>query len=636
MNRLAGPGINLDQLKAIDLAGFVFSHYGFRVSSGGAALCPFHEDKKPSLSVFQRNGNWGWKCHGCDCGGTILDFVMKKEGICLSDAARRVMEIEGVRQELRTSIKENFDIVRVHSYTDGNGQETWQKVKLSDGTFRCRRKKGGRWVYNLKGIARLPYRYDKIKDERGIVITEGERDADTLAAICVPATSGPSGKDSWPEEFTPLFSDKEVRIIYDVGQDEAALVVARKLSAVTPYVFILKVPLPNREDDITDYLGQFPNNDAKRDAFLEILAKEEPFDPPPAAAPAAFGKKAFLGSLQGFFIAEIPENEPLIENLLGREEFLYVGGVKHSHKTSLLMSLGLFFASGKSPWLTFPVPKPGRFLMVQQELGEHEFRKRLRAAILYGGFDPSVLDRFFPFTGTGDPIKIMTEEGFSRLEDLVKKFYPLDILALDPQASFCTGKENDDMAQAVLRDRLNLLKTKYRIGIVMSHHFSSKRPAGSLDAPTELGGWFRGHTCLSDAADAQVGLHRLPGQRTNPNLPRAYENYNQVEVTLRNGKWPPRFAVEFDERSFLMGLSNVWQEAGFRIPVGNVREVCDAHGGSILLADLIVYYVAQIGEISAPTVKNAVNREVAAGLIETERAKGKGSPILIRSKGNKP
>ena len=73
-----------------------------------------------------------------------------------------------------------------------------------------------------------------------------------------------------------------------------------------------------------------------------------------------------------------------------------------------------------------------------------------------------------------------------------------------------------------------------------------------------------------------------------------------------------------------------------RIPVGNVREVCDAHGGSILLADLIVYYVAQIGEISAPTVKNAVNREVAVGLIETERAKGKGSPILIRSKGNKP
>ena len=628
--------MNLDQLKAIDLAGFLYRHYGLRANGSGLVLCPFHEDTKPSLSIFQKNGTWGWKCHGCGAKGTLIDFIMKKEDIGLPEAVKRAMELEGIRQEPPQGPKTKPDIVRIHSYTDAEGHETWQKVKLSNDTFRCRRKDGDGWVYNLNGVVRLPYRYDKIKNEPGVVLTEGERDADTLAALGFPATSGPSGKDSWPDELTPLFRDKEIRIIYDVGQDEAALVVARKLSAVTPHVFILKVPLPNREDDITDYLGEFPNNDSKRDAFLEILAKEVPFDEPPVAAPATFGKKAFLGSLQGFFIAEIPENEPLIENLLGREEFLYVGGVKHSHKTSLLMSLGLFFASGKSPWLTFPIPKPGRFLMVQQELGEHEFRKRLRAAISYGGFDPSVLDRFFPFTGTGDPIKIMTDEGFSRLEDLVKKFYPLDILALDPQASFCTGKENDDVAQAVLRDRLNFLKTKYRIGIVMSHHFSSKRPAGSLDAPTELGGWFRGHTCLSDAADAQVGLHRLPGQRTNPNLPRAYENYNQVEVTLRNGKWPPRFAVEFDERSFLIGLSNVWQEAGFRIPVGNVREVCDAHGGSILLADLIVYYVAQIGEISAPTVKNAVNREVAAGLVETERAKGKGSPILIRSKGNKP
>jgi hypothetical protein len=294
------------------------------------------------------------------------------------------------------------------------------------------------------------------------------------------------------------------------------------------------------------------------------------------------------------------------------------------------MGLALSFAAGKSPWLNFRIPKPGRVLMVQQELGEYEFKKRLQAALSFGGFDISVRDRFFTFTGTGDPIKIMTDKGFARLEALVKQFSP-DILALDPQASFCVGKENDDVAQAHLRDRINILKTKYKMGVVLSHHFSSKRPAGDLNAPTELAGWFRGHTVLSDAADAQFGLHRLPGQRTNPNLPRAYENYNQVEINLRNGKWPPKFSIEFDEQAFLMKMSNVWQEAGFRIPVGNVREVCDAHGGSILLAELVTYYIAQLGEISAPAVRSAVNRDVAAGLVATEKVKGKGSPILVKA-----
>jgi len=344
-------------------------------------------------------------------------------------------------------------------------------------------------------------------------------------------------------------------------------------------------------------------------------------------------KSAFIGTLADFIKTDIPEAESLIDGLVRREEFLYVGGVKHSHKTTLLMDMGLHFAAGKSPWLNFTIPKPGRILMVQQELGQHEFRKRLLKAIKGGGFDNGVLDRFIPYTGTGDPIKLMTEDGVQRLEELIKNHLPLDILALDPQASFCVGRENDDVAQAKLRDVINFFKVNYKIGVALSHHFSSKRPAGDPTAPDELAGWFRGHSILSDAADAQIGLHRLPGQRKNPNLPRPYEDYNQVEVNLRNGKWPPKFAIEFIEESFLMKLSNIWHEAGFRIAVGDVRLVCDMKGGQILLADLIAHYNATIGPISDPAVKSAVKRDEAAGLVTTERTKGtKGSPILIKSK----
>lgn len=611
---------NLDVIKQIDLAGFLGRHYGIQVGSNGGALCPFHDDHNPSFSVTQKNGIGLFTCHACEAKGTILDFVMRKEGLSLSDAARRVEELEGIRDERKGRP------LREHLYRDENGAVVYKKVKYGKGIFPFYHPNGTEWVKGKGDHQHIPYRLDKIKDEPTVIICEGEKDAETLAALGYPATSGPTGKDHWPEELNQFFKGKEIRLIYDVGNDEAIHKVARKLSAVTDQIYILRVPLEEKEADITDYLNQFSGPEEKRLKFIEIVTKGERYK--------NNERCAFIGSLGDFFNAEIPESEPLIEGFLRREEFLYIGGVKHSHKTSILMSLGLHFAAGLSPWLNFKIPRAGKVLLIQQELGEWEWRQRLQKAIDHGGFDPSVLDRFITYTGTGNPIKVMTDQGFSRLEVLVKKYCP-DILGLDPQASFCVGKENDDTAQAFLRDRLNYLKTKYKLSIAMSHHFSSKRPAGDPTAPTELAGWFRGHTILSDAADAQFGLHRLPGQRTNPNLPRAYENYNQVEINLRNGKWPPKFAIEFIEESFLVKLSNVWQEAGFRIPVGDVREVCDAHGGSILLADLILYYKAQIGEVSAVVVKRAVNRDADAGLVEMEKLKGKGSPILIKSKEKK-
>jgi hypothetical protein len=38
--------------------------------------CPFHLDKTPSCKINQKEGRWLWFCHGCQRGGSIVDFVM--------------------------------------------------------------------------------------------------------------------------------------------------------------------------------------------------------------------------------------------------------------------------------------------------------------------------------------------------------------------------------------------------------------------------------------------------------------------------------------------------------------------------------------------------------------------------------
>jgi len=92
---------DLATLRALDLPAFLEAHQGLTpapTSRAGNPLyrCPFHEDKRASLSVFQGRGGWRWKCHACDVGGTILDFVMRAEGVELAEAAATVARAAGI------------------------------------------------------------------------------------------------------------------------------------------------------------------------------------------------------------------------------------------------------------------------------------------------------------------------------------------------------------------------------------------------------------------------------------------------------------------------------------------------------------------------------------------------------------
>jgi hypothetical protein len=47
---------------------------GIRVGRSGKVLCPFHEDRMPSLHVYDDPGR-GWYCFGCGRGGSIYDLA---------------------------------------------------------------------------------------------------------------------------------------------------------------------------------------------------------------------------------------------------------------------------------------------------------------------------------------------------------------------------------------------------------------------------------------------------------------------------------------------------------------------------------------------------------------------------------
>ncbi len=65
-----------------------------RQGSMYAALCPWHQDKKPSLQVNPTRQSW--KCWVCDDGGDVFSFMMKRENVEFRQALEMLAERAGI------------------------------------------------------------------------------------------------------------------------------------------------------------------------------------------------------------------------------------------------------------------------------------------------------------------------------------------------------------------------------------------------------------------------------------------------------------------------------------------------------------------------------------------------------------
>lgn len=57
-------------------------HYGIRVGRNGMCVCPFHDDRCPSMKVDRR-----FHCFGCQADGDVIDFVSRLENVSPKEAA---------------------------------------------------------------------------------------------------------------------------------------------------------------------------------------------------------------------------------------------------------------------------------------------------------------------------------------------------------------------------------------------------------------------------------------------------------------------------------------------------------------------------------------------------------------------
>jgi Family of unknown function (DUF5906) len=122
-----------------------------------------------------------------------------------------------------------------YDYLDETGVLLFQKVRGANKRFWQRKPDGaGGWVNDLSGVRRVIYRLPEIIEAiaagYAIVCVEGEKDADNLWRINVPATCNPDGaakpgqKPKWRSEFSEMLRGADIVVIGDnddPGRDHA-------------------------------------------------------------------------------------------------------------------------------------------------------------------------------------------------------------------------------------------------------------------------------------------------------------------------------------------------------------------------------------------------------------------------------
>lgn len=100
--------IDLEKIKADHPLEEVMRSKGI-IFKKNKALCPFHDEKNPSLSIYKNH----YKCFGCGKGGDVFDFLREYEVLGLLDAVKYLsghqMPILTSNQEKERAAKKAFD-----------------------------------------------------------------------------------------------------------------------------------------------------------------------------------------------------------------------------------------------------------------------------------------------------------------------------------------------------------------------------------------------------------------------------------------------------------------------------------------------------------------------------------------------
>jgi hypothetical protein len=219
---------------------------------GNAWKCGFHDDNHPSGGVYQADGVWRFKCHGCGFCGDVYDVRARRlerplpdvlrdaSGTSSPDAAPKPKRVFPTVKAIEASVAGLGPVEKCYAYADPDtGAVQVVQVRYLEGgdkRFLTHQAAPGGFVLGAPPKPWPIYNRARIRAADRVVVVEGEKCVHALHDIGIVATTSLSGSANADKgDWSPL-AGKKVYIWPDndeAGSKYAAAVVA-KLDALRP------------------------------------------------------------------------------------------------------------------------------------------------------------------------------------------------------------------------------------------------------------------------------------------------------------------------------------------------------------------------------------------------------------------
>lgn len=419
-----------------------------RAAGGWIAQCPAHDDRNPSLSIAAgADGRLLLHCHA-GCGiRDILDALGLPPAAMFTDyqpdRPGTVTHLNHVRawrrpQPAAAPRPKPHRREKTHhwDYHDRHGAIVARVVRynlvdvdtgeIAGKTFTQHAWADGRQQPNLGGLDmplyRLPTVLAAATQDRPVYVVEGERDADTLAALGLTATTCPMGAGSWRSWHTEALSGAaDVRIIAD--NDEPGLAHARHIADELGAAATILLPADGCKDATEHFDAGHTLDD------LVMLGEPDP---------AAAVRDAFPALDWHALWADDSEEEWIVEPILPARRLVALYSPPKVGKSLLLLEIAVAVAQGADVLGTSP-DRPRRVLYVDFENDPKvDTRDRLKAM----GHTPADLGNLvvlsFPTMSALD-----TPAGGAELIAAASA-YACDVVVIDTVSRAIRGEENEN------------------------------------------------------------------------------------------------------------------------------------------------------------------------------------------------
>lgn len=423
--------------------------------------CLFHVDPVASADFYWDEG-W-YYCHAC--GVHPLDDVVAElelyEATGPSNNGRRR------RADKPRSRPPDDQIVATYDYQGEDGELLFQTVRYNPKDFRQRRPDGrGGWIWNMKGVRRVPYRLPGLLDadpDQWVFICAGEKDVETLVEHGEVATTNPMGEGKWLPEFNQYFRDHFVVIL--PHQDEAGEAhgedVRRNLLPVAHEVRVANVP---RGKDITEFC-ELGGTDEELDDLLDASAPKGPTRPESSTKRSSTGYT--LLAVGELLTEDEDEDECVVEGLLFVGEFSTCQAKPKVGKSTLVRQLAACVAQGDDFLGRKVMQGPVIYLSIEEH--RRQVRQHFRALI-----HDLTAPLHIHFGAT-------PEDAVRQLGKLIEQIKPV-LVIIDPLFKFVRGVKDESAYIEVTRALEPVLDLARETGVhLLATHHNKKRGDGSGD-----------------------------------------------------------------------------------------------------------------------------------------------------------